>query len=150
MTVYWSEDDLPEESIINDMERAADLCVRKEGLDPEKCRVSVSFVEEEEIRALNKEFRGKDEVTDVLSFPQYEPEDLDTDMPLLLGDVVICRARAREQAEEYGHSFRRETVYLFVHSMFHLLGYDHMEDEEKKIMRSAEEEVLELLEIGRE
>ena len=90
-------------------------------------------------------------MTDVLSFPQFE--DLN-DVPdfgeICLGDVVICSDRVREQAQELGHSIERETIYLFTHSILHLLGYDHMEESEKRQMRKREEEVMQHLGIGRE
>ena len=91
-----------------------------------------------------------DKVTDVLSFPMYEdPEDIDDAAPYLLGDVVICMDKVESQAQEFGHSRERETVYLFTHSMLHLLGYDHIEDEDRRVMRSAEEKVMEEMEIRR-
>jgi probable rRNA maturation factor len=140
------------------MNKAATRCVAAEKLDPAIFAVSVSFVSLEEIHQLNRDYRDVDRPTDVLSFPQYEGiEELrevaewgDAEDPLELGDVVICLEKAREQASEYGHSQERETVYLFVHSVLHLLGYDHMEEEEKKVMRAREEEVMTWLGIGRE
>ncbi|MBQ5417818.1 MAG: rRNA maturation RNase YbeY [Oscillospiraceae bacterium] len=116
--------------------------------------VSVSLVNNEEIQKLNKEYRGIDRPTDVLSFPlgengEYE-ENHETGAKLL-GDVVISMEKAVSQAEEYGHSFEREAAFLTVHSMFHLLGYDHeTSDEDAKVMRSKEEEVLTELGVSRE
>ncbi len=115
----------------------------------------------EEIRALNARERGKDAVTDVLSFPSLElgagapvlrdrhPFDLDEEGRLFLGSIVICREQAREQAEEYGHSFRRELHYLAVHGLCHLLGYDHETDADKSAMRAREEEILSAMGICR-
>lgn len=106
--------------------------------------ISISFVDNEEIRLLNKEYRNIDKVTDVLSFP------LDENIPVpipLLGDIVISAEKALEQAKTYGHSFVREVAYLTAHSMLHLLGYDHMEKEEKDVMRSKEKEVMKRLKI---
>ncbi len=106
--------------------------------------ISISFVDNEEIRLLNKEYRNIDKVTDVLSFP------LDENIPVpipLLGDIVISVEKALEQAKTYGHSFVREVAYLTAHSMLHLLGYDHMEKEEKDVMRSKEKEVMKRLKI---
>ena len=100
--------------------------------------VSVSFVDGEEIRALNRDYRGVDRVTDVLSFPM----DMAFDDYRNLGDVIINTEKVKEQAEEFGHSYRRELTYLTVHSLLHLVGYDHMEDDEKRIMREREEELL--------
>lgn len=128
-------------------------------------QISLLFVDNEEIRSINKETRGIDKATDVLSFPMLDyPKDkvfkdvykntkfneiyLDGD-ELVLGDMVLSLERAKEQSLEYNHSFNREVCYLVVHSILHLLGYDHMEDEEKKIMRKREEEILESLNITR-
>ena len=120
------------------------------------------FTDEEGIRSLNAKERGKDAVTDVLSFPNLDgiykkalneedfPYDLDEEGRLFLGSVVICKKRAAEQAEEYGHSLRRELYYLTVHGMCHLLGYDHEREEDKAEMRAEEEAVLAKMGIGRD
>lgn len=130
---------------------AAELVLQNEGLDPAFCEISVTFVDDETIREINRENRGVDSVTDVLSFPQFDDlADIDQRRPYLLGDVVLCTAQAERQAEEYGHSTDRELVYLFVHSMCHLVGYDHMEEEEKAEMRAAEEAVMTALKLERE
>ena len=107
--------------------------------------VSVSFVDNEEIRELNREYRNVDSPTDVLSFPMEE-DSLGLFTPLL-GDIVISLERALEQSKEYGHSFEREIAYLTAHSMFHLLGYDHMTNEDKKVMREKEKSVMKTLKI---
>ncbi|XVE34086.1 rRNA maturation RNase YbeY [Wukongibacter baidiensis] len=114
--------------------------------------VSLSFVDNNEIKVLNRDFRGKDKETDVLSFPQYENQELikEENNIVVLGDIVISLEKAKEQAEEYGHSFEREVAFLTSHSMFHLLGYDHDTEENTKLMRQKEEKVLELLGILRE
>lgn len=101
--------------------------------------VSISLVNEEEIQTLNRDFRGVDKVTDVLSFPLDDEFQIH---PTMLGDVVINTKRVLEQAEEFGHSNEREIAYLTVHSTLHLLGYDHMQDDEKKEMREIEEAVM--------
>lgn len=106
--------------------------------------VSISFVTNEEIKDLNKEYRGMDKETDVLSFPMED--DFPSDIPLL-GDIVISIEKAEEQANEFGHSIEREIAYLACHSMFHLLGYDHMDEDEKKIMRLKEKQVMKNLGI---
>ena len=149
------------------MAKAAVECLKREGIGTEiadNLAVSVSFVSEEEIRKLNSHFRNSDRVTDVLSFPMMNDVDeivktvkfqqdegliegLDGGIPL--GDVVICTDMIRKQAEEYGHSQTRELIYLFVHSILHLLGYDHMDEDEKAIMRAKEETVMENIGIGR-
>ncbi len=118
-------------------------CLRVEGLD-EDYEVSVSFVTDDEIQGLNRDFRGVDKVTDVLSFPVDDEFDVGDK---LLGDIIISTNRAKEQAEDYGHEFIREMAYLTAHSMFHLMGYDHMDDEGKSDMRSKEKMVMKNLNI---
>lgn len=119
-----------------------------DSFDPENVEISLSFVSMDEIRQLNRDYRGVDRPTDVLSFPMIENfEDYEEMLggfgeALLLGDVVICLDKALQQAEEYGHSKEREIVYLFVHSVLHLLGYDHMTEEDKREMRAREEAVM--------
>ena len=102
-------------------------------------QVSVSYVNEQEIRVLNAQYRKVDSVTDVLSFPM---EDTDMRGVSLLGDIVLCMERAAEQAEEFGHSLERELSYLSVHSVLHLMGYDHELDDEKSEMRLLEKEIM--------
>ena len=118
-------------------------------------------VDEEEIRRLNAETRGIDKVTDVLSYPtmtlvqgkklkkKEHPYDIDENGRLVIGSVVICSQRAKEQAQEYGHSYERELHYLLVHGVMHCLGYDHVTDEEKTAMRAREEAVLSYMGINR-
>lgn len=119
----------------------------------EPAEVYVTFVDNEEIRALNNEHRNKDSATDVLSFPMGEGGEYDENPDtgaLLLGDIVISLERATEQAAEYGHSFEREVAFLTTHSMLHLLGYDHETGEEdEKIMQDKQRAVLEALGITR-
>lgn len=151
MEIYFEDGQAVSEEIRKTMERAACRCLETEGVDGQRAELSVTLVDPEEIRVLNRDYRGVDKVTDVLSFPQFEGAD---EMPqqgeLCLGDVVICREKAAGQAEEFGHSFEREIIYLFTHSVLHLLGYDHMTDEDKRQMRQREEEVMEYLGIGRQ
>lgn len=123
--------------------------------------VELSFVDEMEIRRLNRELRSMDKITDVLSFPALDlqrgqaikkadyPFEIDEEGRLLLGSIAICEKRAKEQAEEYGHSFDRELHYLIVHGIMHCLGYDHMEESDKKQMREQEEKILNKLGITR-
>ncbi|ADH60697.1 protein of unknown function UPF0054 [Thermoanaerobacter mathranii subsp. mathranii str. A3] len=120
--------------------------------------VSVSFVDNEEMRKLNKYYRGIDKPTDVLSFPLAEFEetydkiekiDQESEEVQPIGDIVISLEKALEQSMEYGHSFEREVAYLTAHSMLHLLGYDHQTEEERKIMRQKEEEIMARLNIRR-
>ena len=125
------------------------------------CAVDVSLVSEAEIQVINAEKREIDSVTDVLSFPQLEMQpgqalsevcdDFDlVDGRVLLGDVVLCYPKALKQAIEYGHSFKREIGFLTVHSILHLLGYDHMEEEEEKVMHGLTEEILSSIGLARE
>ncbi len=135
----------------NQLIEVALACVRYEGIEAE-CEVSVLLTDNQGIQKLNAEYRNKDEATDVLSFPQFDSlKDEEDLMPAItLGDIVISVERAQEQAEEFGHSFLREICYLTAHSMFHLFGYDHMEEADKAVMRQREEEVLEDLGITRD
>jgi len=144
MVIYFnSERRKPGKETLDQMYKAAQLCVESEELDSDRIEISVSFVDKDEIQTLNKEHRGVDAVTDVLSFPQFDGfAYLQTWDMIELGDVVICQERCREQAEEFGHSYDRELLYLFVHSMFHLLGYDHETEEDKKVMREKEEMIM--------
>lgn len=139
-------------------------------LEEEKVRgpveVNVMVVDNERMREINLETRKIDQPTDVLSFPMldYPPNQVfkdtyqDRKFPrqflngksLVLGDVVFSLEKAQEQAVEYGHSLRREVCFLVIHSILHLLGYDHIVDEDKRVMRCREEEILELLKIGRD
>jgi len=119
---------------------------------PEEAEVSLILVDDQRIHALNLEYRGVDRPTDVLSFAlqeevEEEPEIEEEDE--MLGDIVISVERARDQAEEYGHSFEREIVYLAVHGTLHLLGFDHEEENAKQEMRSKEEEVMAQLRLER-
>lgn len=119
---------------------------------PEEAEVSLMLVDDQRIHALNLEYRGVDRPTDVLSFALQEETEEEPDLEFeddLLGDIVISAERAREQAEEYGHSFERELVYLAVHGTLHLLGYDHEEEQDKLEMRNKEEEVMAKLGLER-
>ena len=121
----------------------------------------IIFSDGAEIRRLNREMRSVDAVTDVLSFPSLDgikgkylkeedyPTEIDEEGNLFLGSIAICTQRAREQAEEYGHSYERELYYLATHGLFHLLGYDHMTEEDRAEMRLREERVLEKLGLAR-
>ncbi|MGM0395438.1 MAG: rRNA maturation RNase YbeY [Bacillota bacterium] len=106
--------------------------------------VSVSFVTNEEIRELNRQYRNMDKETDVLSFP-FEDE-FDTGINIL-GDIVLSTEKAAEQAKDFGHSLERELAYLTAHSTLHLIGYDHMTAEEKEIMRNKEKSIMKELHI---
>lgn len=128
-----------------------------------KIQVDISFVSSEEIKKLNKDFRKIDKETDVLSFPtlnlkpmqkifikEYK-DDIDPQTKhLMLGDIIICEDVAKEHAKEYNHSFERELCYLVVHGFLHLIGYDHLEEDEKIVMRALEESVLKKYNITRD
>ncbi len=115
----------------------------------------IIITDETEIQRLNREMRGVDAVTDVLSFPSLDgifgakiekknfPADLDEQGNLFIGSIAICKKRATEQAEEYGHGIVREMNYLAAHGICHLLGYDHIEEKDRAVMREKEERVLE-------
>ena len=125
--------------------RRACIAVLREEQFEGNAEVSVTFVDDETIREMNRKFRDIDSATDVLSFPLGEDGKYDINPATgakLLGDVVISLERAQMQAEEFGHSLEREVCYLAVHSMLHLLGYDHMEPQEKAEMRMKEEIVM--------
>jgi len=131
--------------------RGFSIASRLEGL-PEATEVSVTFVDDAMIQILNRDYRGIDAPTDVLSFPQDDDWgfELPTEMPRILGDIVISLERARDQARDFGHGVEREVVYLAVHGFFHLLGYDHHNPEEQSLMREREELVLGELSLGRD
>ena len=111
------------------------------------CEVSVTFVDNEEIREINRQFRNIDRATDVLSFPLFDEDGMDAhveELDCMLGDIVLSLERAREQAMEFGHSFEREVAFLTVHSVLHLLGYDHeLSDEDDADMRKRQTEIVE-------
>ena len=150
MKIYFEEEHVVTQEILDTMLKAAEICIDAENIDVDRSEISVTFVDMEEIHQLNLDYRGVDSPTDVLSFPQFDDlNDLPEDGEIALGDVVICKQKAEEQAEEFGHSFEREIMYLFVHSVLHLLGYDHMEEEEKAEMRAKEESVMEQINVTR-
>lgn len=103
---------------------------------------NVIIVSEEKIQELNKNYRGLDKVTDVISFALEDEKSFNIEDYRMLGDIYICLNRAREQAEEYGHSFKRELSFLAIHGLLHLLGYDHMNENDEKVMFGKQEEVL--------
>ncbi len=126
--------------------RAAAESLQYEEFD-EDCEISVSIVDNAEIRQINKQFRNMDKATDVLSFPMLtfeegEEAEVNENDEIILGDIIISMERAREQAEEYGHSLKREIAFLTAHSMLHLLGHDHMEPKEEAEMFRRQKEIL--------
>ena len=150
MNIVFDNEEKVGSELLNKMEESVEHALLLEGIDSDRVEVSVSFVSLDEIHDLNKEYRGVDNPTDVLSFPQFERDEEVPDFgPIYLGDVVICTDKAKSQAEEFGHSYERELIYLFTHSILHLLGYDHMIESEKKEMRLREEEIMNKLGIKR-
>ena len=131
-------------------------CFKEEKMEESKLYITVTFTNPENIRKINKEYRNIDYATDVLSFPMFEKKELeqkinkkDFEHQDILGDIIISIEKVKEQAEEYGHSFERELSYMLVHGFYHLIGYDHIEENDKKEMRKKEENVLEKLKILR-
>lgn len=144
--VINNENNYPIEASYEDTMRSiASLALKMEGLE-DHYEVGLTYVSKVEIKDLNREYRNIDKVTDVLSFPLIE--DFSSD-ETLLGDVVISYEVAQEQAKEYGHSLEREIMFLFTHSILHLLGYDHIEDEDRVIMEERQREILDELKITR-
>lgn len=133
------------ESIRILLEDVARECLTVEGVGTDY-EVSITFVDDKEIQRLNKIYRHVDSSTDVLSFPIYD-EDEDVPYTPLLGDIVISLATAKRQSEEFGHSVEREIAYLTAHSMFHLLGYDHLDEQEKAEMREKEKQAMKNLKL---
>jgi probable rRNA maturation factor len=131
---------------IDEIEKLLNFAATKLAIE-EGSEVSVTFVTDERIREINREYRNKDAVTDVISFAleelgEGEVELVGTDMPRILGDIIISIAKTEEQAEEYGHSFMREFGFLAVHGFLHLLGYDHMTEEDEREMFTLQKEIL--------
>ena len=116
--------------------------------------VDITIVDDEEIHQLNRDYRNVDRPTDVLSFALDEDDEDEPELmegqPHLLGDIIIYAETATLQAEEFGHGLEREIVYLAVHGLLHLLGYDHMVEEDKVIMRAKEEEALSAINLSEE
>ena len=137
----------------NLINKVLEKCFEVEKMDDFKLYISVTLTNPENIRMLNKEYRDIDKETDVLSFPMFEKNEIQALKKLqyeeALGDIVISIERVKEQAIEYGHSFERELSYMVVHSFYHLMGYDHIKEEDKELMRPKEEFVLNELGITR-
>lgn len=152
------------EELVKELEHTIEFTLKEEEVNI-PFEISLLFVDNDEIREINNETRNIDKETDVLSFPMLDyPKDRvfkdvyknyefdETYMDgeeLVLGDIVLSLEKALEQSNEYNHSFKREASYLVVHSVLHLLGYDHMEEDEKKVMRKREEDILGKLDIKR-
>ena len=141
------------EALEADLTKAMNVVAELEALSPQT-EVDITLVDDAAIHELNRTYRGIDRPTDVLSSAldegEEEPEADDDEIEHLLGDVIISAPTAVRQGEEYGHGLEREMTYLAVHGMLHLLGYDHMEEKDKLIMRKREEEVLRRLDLAEE
>ena len=131
-------------------------CFEEEKLLDSKLYITITLTTPDEIRKINREYRNIDKETDVLSFPMFEKKELEDKIETndflhedVLGDIVISIQKVREQAQEYGHSFERELSYMLVHGFYHLMGYDHIKGEDKKVMRPKEEKILDMLKITR-
>lgn len=132
-------------------------CFKEEKIENLNFSICITLTTPENIRKLNKKYRNIDKQTDVLSFPMFEKYEIDRiiknkEKQLVketIGDIIISIKKVEEQAIEYGHSFERELSYMLVHGFYHLMGYDHIEEEDKKIMRPKEEKILNKLKIVR-
>ena len=139
------------------IERLLTQCFKEERLENSKLSITITLTTPENIRNINREYRNIDKATDVLSFPMFEKDELDKKIENqdfkyedILGDIVISIEKVEEQAAEYGHSFERELSYMIVHGFYHLMGYDHIKEEDKKNMRPKEEKILNKLKILRD
>ena len=137
---------------INSLKKVIDKCFEEEKLRDKNLYINIVLTNPENIRKINKEHRSIDKETDVLSFPMFEKEELEQRKEInqdVLGDIVISIEKVKEQAEEYGHSFERELSYMVVHGFYHIIGYDHIQEEDKLKMREKEEIILNKLDIKR-
>ena len=164
MKLLWQIDTAVDPSLLSLMQAAADCALISEGV-VRPCAVSVRLCDDETIHEINREYRGVDRATDVLSFPTVAypagvtagqadrllRKELDDELDAcMLGDLVLSVPHVMAQAEEYGHSPQREAAYLLVHGLCHLMGYDHMEPEEQRSMRAMEEKILSAVGLGRD
>lgn len=164
MLIEWMEERLgaPEDAETRQLlQRVMEQVLADEGIEME-VTVGVTLVEPARIQEINRDFRRVDSVTDVLSFPMIDGMLAEASPAALLGcvdpetgalelgDLVICPARAAEQAQDYGHSLQRELGYLCAHGMLHLLGYDHEDEDERAVMRQKEEKALAALSLSRD
>ncbi len=141
------------EEVINEV---VNKCFQEERLNNTNLYLSITLTTPENIRKINKEYRNIDKETDVLSFPMFEKTEIDEiikkkdyDVEDVLGDIIVSIQRVQEQARQYGHSFKRELSYMVVHGFYHLMGYDHIKEEDKELMRPKEEKILQELNITR-
>lgn len=146
--------DIEEKQELQDfIKQVVATCFSEEQLNNLNFYLSITLTSPKEIHKLNKEYRNVDKETDVLSFPMFEKQEIDNIIELQkknlvpepIGDIVISIAKVEEQAKEYGHSFERELSYMIVHGFYHIMGYDHIEEKDKIVMRPKEEKILEIL-----
>ena len=141
----------------NIIKKVIEQCFKEENIENSKLYISITLTTPEHIHEINKQYRNVDKETDVLSFPMFEKEELDEKIKNqsfehedVLGDIVISIEKVKGQAIEYGHSFERELSYMIVHGFYHLMGYDHIKEEDKIVMRPKEENILNKLGIRRD
>ena len=151
---YETEENKKYEDLIN---QVLTTCFKEEKMDKLGLYVSITLTCPSYIKKINNEYRNIDKETDVLSFPMFERYEIQNMIKKqefehedMLGDLVISVEKVKEQAEEYGHSFERELSYMLVHGFYHLMGYDHIKEEDKKEMRPKEEKILSDLKISRD
>ena len=139
------------------IEKVLSKCFEEEKITNSKLNITITLTTPKNIQKINKEYRNVDRATDVLSFPMFEKEELkikieneEYEHEDILGDIIISIEKVKEQAEEYEHSFERELSYMVVHGFYHLMGYDHIEEKDKKDMRIKEDKILNELKIKRD
>ncbi|CAM4133635.1 rRNA maturation factor [Bacillus manliponensis] len=150
---FIDETEVVEQVHMDMMRSLIESAAKAEGVEA-GAELSITFVDNDRIREINREYRGKDQPTDVISFAledmgEGEMEIVGTDMPRMLGDLIISIPRTKEQAEEYAHSFERELGFLTVHGFLHLLGYDHMTEEDEQVMFGKQKEILDAFGLAR-
>lgn len=138
------------------IEKVLKQCYKEEKLENSRLTVTITLTTPDNIKEINKKYRRIDEATDVLSFPMYEKDELEQKIAKkdflqedILGDIIISISKVEEQAKEYGHTFERELSYMLVHGFYHLMGYDHIKEEDKNKMRPKEEKILATLKLER-
>ena len=138
------------------VKKVLEQCFKEEDMLDSKLYITITFTTPQNIKEINKKYRNIDKATDVLSFPMFEKDELETKIKNkdyvcedVLGDIIISIEKVQEQAEEYGHLPKREYAFLIAHSMLHLFGYDHMVDEERVVMEAKQKEIMEKVGIFR-
>lgn len=144
------------EEYIKTINQVIEKCYQTEEMRDSNLYINIILTDAKTIKNINKQYRNIDKETDVLSFPMFEKKELQQKLKDrffmqkdILGDIIISIPRVQEQAIEYGHSYERELSYMVVHGFYHLMGYDHIEEDDKKIMRQKEEYILNKLDITR-